>query len=127
MKEVLSLFTFAIGTLCFVVFVAQFKPDAISAVPAPTKLARCSTQASSPPACHRTSLPQWPRISWDARDSVPVATVSRSRPTPEGVTDSQAGDRSGRLPIAMRYPTCILRGLACSALGSTIVTTPSFI
>lgn len=51
MKEVLSLFTFAIGALCFVVFVARFKPDAISAVPAPTKLARCSTQASSPPAC----------------------------------------------------------------------------
>ena len=34
--------------------------------------------------------------------------------------------RSGARTI-LRYSTCILRGLACSAFGSTIVTTPSFI
>ena len=37
MKEVLSLFTFGIGALCFVVFVTVIKPDAISAVPATSK------------------------------------------------------------------------------------------
>jgi hypothetical protein len=35
MKEVLSLCTFGILALCFVVFLTVFKPDAISAVPAP--------------------------------------------------------------------------------------------
>jgi hypothetical protein len=33
MKEVLSVFTFGIGALCFVAFVTVFKPNAISAVP----------------------------------------------------------------------------------------------
>ena len=32
MKEVLSVFTFGIGALCFVVFVTVFKPTAVSAV-----------------------------------------------------------------------------------------------
>jgi hypothetical protein len=51
MKEVLSLCTFGIGALCFVVFVIVFKPDAISAVPAPVSASK--TEAS--PA-HRRSL-----------------------------------------------------------------------
>jgi hypothetical protein len=34
MREVLSMFTFAIGTLCFVVFMTAIRPDsAASAVP----------------------------------------------------------------------------------------------
>jgi hypothetical protein len=34
MREVLSLFTFAIGALCFVVFITAIKPDsAASSVP----------------------------------------------------------------------------------------------
>ena len=37
MKEVLSVFTFGIGVLCFVVFVTVSKPNAISAVPGPSK------------------------------------------------------------------------------------------
>ena len=37
MKDVLSLTTFAIGALCFVVFVTTVKPDAISADPASSK------------------------------------------------------------------------------------------
>ena len=32
MKEVLSVFTFGIGTLCFVVFVTVFKPTTVSVV-----------------------------------------------------------------------------------------------
>jgi hypothetical protein len=35
MKEVLSVFTFGIGALCFVVFVTVLKPNANSAVPKP--------------------------------------------------------------------------------------------
>ena len=56
MKEVLSLFTFAIGALCFVAFVALFKPDAISAVPEPTRLAHCNTEPLPPPACRPNVL-----------------------------------------------------------------------
>jgi hypothetical protein len=37
MKEVLSLFTFSIGALCFVVFLTVFKPDAVSAVAGTSK------------------------------------------------------------------------------------------
>jgi hypothetical protein len=46
MKEVLSLFTFGIGASCFVVFVTVVKPDAVSAVPGPTKPDYCNTEAS---------------------------------------------------------------------------------
>jgi hypothetical protein len=59
MKEVLSLFTFVIGAVCFVVFVAVLKPNAVSAVPGTSKPACCNTEASRvhtlPPApvCRR--------------------------------------------------------------------------
>jgi hypothetical protein len=59
MKEVLSLFTFVVGTLCFVMFFAVLKPNAVSAVPGTSKPACCNTQASPvhtlPPApvCRR--------------------------------------------------------------------------
>jgi hypothetical protein len=47
MKELLSLFTFGIGALCFVVFVTVFKRDAaVSAVPGPSKPDYCNTEAS---------------------------------------------------------------------------------
>jgi hypothetical protein len=52
-KEVMSLCTFGIVALCFVVFVMVFKPDALSAVPAPSKCKHCKIEAS--PA-HRRSL-----------------------------------------------------------------------
>ena len=45
MKDVLSLTTFAIGALCFVVFVTTVKPDAISGVPASSKPEYCKMQA----------------------------------------------------------------------------------
>jgi hypothetical protein len=51
MKEVLSLFTFGIGALCFVVFVIVFKPDAISAVSAPARSEYCKTEPSSRHGC----------------------------------------------------------------------------
>ena len=38
MREILNLFTFAIGALCFVVFMSVVKPDAASAVPRPDEL-----------------------------------------------------------------------------------------
>ena len=51
MKDVLSLATFAIGALCFVVFVTTVKPDAISAVPASSKPEYCNMQASGAQRC----------------------------------------------------------------------------
>ena len=45
MREDLSLFTFAIGALCFVVFVTVLKPNAISAVPGPSKPKYCNTES----------------------------------------------------------------------------------
>ena len=45
MKELLSVFTFGIGTLCFVVFVTVVKPDAISAIPGPSKAEYCKAEA----------------------------------------------------------------------------------
>ena len=59
MKEVLSLFTFVIGAVCFVVFFAVLKPNAVSAVPGTSKPEYCNTDVSHthalPPArlCHR--------------------------------------------------------------------------
>jgi hypothetical protein len=45
MKEVLSVFMFSIGALCFVVFVTVLKSNAISAVPGPSKLEYCNTES----------------------------------------------------------------------------------
>jgi hypothetical protein len=51
MKEVLSLITFGIGALFFVVFFAAFRPDVVIAAPAPTKPGYCDTKAASTLAC----------------------------------------------------------------------------
>ena len=48
MKEVLSVFTFGIGAVCFVVFISVLKPHAYSAVAGPIKLEYCSTEAREP-------------------------------------------------------------------------------
>jgi hypothetical protein len=45
MKEVLSVFTFGIGALCFVMFVAVLKPNATSAVPGPSKPEYCNAES----------------------------------------------------------------------------------
>jgi hypothetical protein len=61
MKEVLSLFTFGIGALCFVVFVTVCKPDAVSAVTGPTEPDYCNTEASPTHACrsHVSAAVSW--------------------------------------------------------------------
>ena len=46
MKEVLSVFTFGIGAVCFVVFFTVLKPHAFSAVAGPSKPEYCNTEAS---------------------------------------------------------------------------------
>jgi hypothetical protein len=56
MKEVLSLFTFAIGALCFVVFVTVFKPDAVSVVPATSKPESCNAEVSPKHGCRQDVL-----------------------------------------------------------------------
>jgi hypothetical protein len=53
MREVLSVFTFGIGALCFVVFVTVFKPTAVSAVPGTSKPEYLT---SRPLATDRTSF-----------------------------------------------------------------------
>jgi hypothetical protein len=64
MKEVLSLFTFGIGALCFVIFLAVFRPDAVGAVPGPTKPNYCNTEAlpahTLPP--HVFAAGSWPDL-----------------------------------------------------------------
>jgi hypothetical protein len=45
MKDVLSVFTFGIGALCFVVFVTALKPLAVTAVPGPSKPEFCNTES----------------------------------------------------------------------------------
>jgi hypothetical protein len=52
MKEVLSVFTFGIGALCFVVFVTVFKPTSVSAVHGTSKP---ESRTSRPLATDRTS------------------------------------------------------------------------
>lgn len=51
MREVLSLFTFAIAAMCFVVFMTVVKPDAASAVPPSSKALHCKAGASPAPVC----------------------------------------------------------------------------
>jgi hypothetical protein len=51
MKEVLSVFTFGIGALCFVVFVTVLKPNAVSAVPGLSKPEYCNREASPKHLC----------------------------------------------------------------------------
>ena len=51
MKEFLSFFTFGIGALCFVAFLAAFKPLAVTAATSLTNPAYCDTKASPTLAC----------------------------------------------------------------------------
>ena len=46
MKEVLSFFTFGIGALCFVAFLAAFKPLAVTAAAGLANPAYCSTRGA---------------------------------------------------------------------------------
>ena len=51
MKELLSIVTFALAALCFVMFVITVKPDAMNAVPPPIKSEACQTPASWTRGC----------------------------------------------------------------------------
>ena len=51
MKDVLTLVTFALGAVCFVMFVTTVKPDAMSAVPPPSRSGVCQTHASWTRGC----------------------------------------------------------------------------
>ena len=51
MKEVLSVFTFGIGALCFVVFVTVFKPTPVGAVHGTSMPVYCSTGVSPAHGC----------------------------------------------------------------------------
>jgi hypothetical protein len=64
MKEVLSLFTFGIGALLFVVCFAAFKPDVVIAMPGPSKPGYCSTKASPVLACRSQlfAATLWPNV-----------------------------------------------------------------
>jgi hypothetical protein len=48
MKEVLSVLTFGIGAVCFVVFFTVLKPHAFSAVAGPIKPEYCNAEGSEP-------------------------------------------------------------------------------
>jgi len=51
MKEFLSFFTFGIGALCFVAFLTDLKPLAVTATTGLANPACCSTKASPTLAC----------------------------------------------------------------------------
>ena len=51
MKDVLSVVTFIMGALCFVMFLITLKPDAPSAVPSLGKPAHCKLAVSREPVC----------------------------------------------------------------------------
>ena len=55
MKNVLSVVTFVVGALCFVLFLILVKPDALSAVPSLGKLAHCKLMVSREPLCRSES------------------------------------------------------------------------
>ena len=64
MREVLSVFTFGIGALCFVVFFTALKPLAFTSATGPANPAYCSTKASPTLACqpHVFAAASWPHV-----------------------------------------------------------------
>jgi hypothetical protein len=66
MKEVLSVFTFGIGALGFVLFVTVLKPNSISAVAGPGKPEYCNAEGSEP-VRGRVDSPCGDRIAGDRR------------------------------------------------------------
>jgi len=75
MKDVLSVVTFIMGALCFVLFLILVKPDALSAVPPPGKPAHGKLTVSREPACRTES--EWrERIVPDRSSLKPSITKS---------------------------------------------------
>ena len=79
MTEVLSVFTFGIGSLCFVVFVTVLKPNAISAIPGPSKPEYCNTErfacAASRP--HSSAASSWLTSAGCGRQEGPTTGIRR--------------------------------------------------
>jgi hypothetical protein len=65
MREVLSLLMFSIKVLCFVVFFAALKPNAVSVAHGPSGPAHCSTEYSSKPVCrpHMFAARSWSAVA----------------------------------------------------------------
>ena len=57
MKHVLSVVTFVMAAICFVMLMITVKPDELSAVAAPSKPAHCKMPISDAPGCR--SEPEW--------------------------------------------------------------------
>ena len=55
MKDVLSVVTFVVGALCFVMFLNAWKPGSLSAVLSPGKPAHCKLAVSREPVCRSES------------------------------------------------------------------------
>ena len=64
-EEVLSLFMFGIGALCFVVFFASLQPDVIIAATGPSKPGYCDTKTSPTLACRSliVAAALWPEVT----------------------------------------------------------------
>jgi hypothetical protein len=64
MREVLSLITFGVWALLFVVFFAALKPDIVIAGPGPNAPGYCDTKASPTLACRSLifAAAMWPDI-----------------------------------------------------------------
>ena len=57
MKDVLSVVTFVVGALCFVMSLNVWKLGSLSALPSPGKAAHCKLAVSREPVCR--SEPDW--------------------------------------------------------------------
>ena len=55
MKNVLSVVTFVMGAVCFVMFLNAWKPGSLGAVPSPGKPAHCRLAISREPVCRTES------------------------------------------------------------------------
>jgi hypothetical protein len=111
MKEVLSIFTFGIGALCFVGFVTVFKPTAVSAVDGTSKPEYLT---SRPLATDRTSFaPETTSPKHDERDRTQTKTQQ----------NQQSGSISGRSPRpahwSSRKPLLNVAGTAPSVASSS--------
>jgi hypothetical protein len=86
MKEVLSVFTFGIGALCFVVFVTVFKPTAVSAVHGTSKHVYCSTDVSPAHGCR-------PHV-FAAASGCRRTAIASDAPEGRSLPKQEAADRS---------------------------------
>ena len=64
MKQIISLFTFAIGAFFFLAFLTTLKPTAVTAVSEPGEHGQCSTKAAPALACRSLTLAAalWPEV-----------------------------------------------------------------